>query len=282
MDTPRRCPDAACGNHVEPPAGWFRKRGSYDRADGTAVRRFQCRGCGATFSEATAAKVRDGGLDKRLFGLVCSGMTIRRSALLLGVSVNLVRRHMAVLAERAREAHADALACYDLDSSEVQFDEQETFLHARCQPLTIALVVRAEGQILSAKVGRIPAKGRLAATGQARGWVVNHGPRTRAAALREAAPCIEQWATVVCDGAPSYPNEIRAALGGKKVFIDAKRSRAGTGGFDPLFKLNHVCAKIRADLACMARDTWTTTKSIPHLQDRLDLYIAWNNGYPIV
>lgn len=35
----------------------------------------------------------------------------------------------------------------------------------------------------------------------------------------------------------------------------------------------------KKDIACMARNTWATTKSIKGLQDKLDIYIAWNNRY---
>jgi hypothetical protein len=46
-----------------------------------------------------------------------------------------------------------------------------------------------------------------------------------------------------------------------------------------MFSLNHTCAKIRAGVAVMARKTWTTTKSIQKLQDKLDIFIAVHNGY---
>jgi len=57
-------------------------------------------------------------------------------------------------------------------------------------------------------------------------------------------------------------------------------SRKGpTGSRDPLFKLNHICVKLRADLSRLARKTWSATKKAACLQDHLDLYVAFNNGY---
>ncbi len=54
----------------------------------------------------------------------------------------------------------------------------------------------------------------------------------------------------------------------------------GKQPFDPLFRLNHTCAKIRADLSRMARRrTWATTKRMWPLQNHLDIYIAYTNGY---
>lgn len=281
FDRPERCPDAD-DEILHPNGGPFRKRGKHRTSDGRVLQRYQCKDCGKTFTNASSdpGRLQRRNINRELFGLICSGATIRRSARLLGVAVNTVRHRMDWLAERAREAHLAALRDGSLATAHVMFDEMETFLHSRSQPLSIALVVRAKtGQILSAQVGRIPAKGRLAAKGRARGWTVNHGPATRAAALVEASPSIVSEATVSCDGYPSYPAEITRALQGLRVIVDAKPARMADQGRDPLFRLNHVCAKIRADVACMARDTWTTTKSIRHLQGRLDIYIAWNNGY---
>lgn len=278
---PSRCSNPACQFHHTAPKDFLVKRGKYKiKSTGQTVQRYKCKGCGTSFTNRNESPTRRQrvDIDDALFGFVCSGITIRRAALLLGVAVNTVRERMAKLADRCRQAHAKALADGSMMTSYVQFDEMETFLHSRAKPLTIAIAVRAKtGQVLSIKVGRIPAKGRLARKGQAMGWTVNDGPTTRAAALQEAAQSVRRGAVFACDGAPPYPGEITAHVG-KGVMVDVYTFQAGVA-FDPLFRLNHVCAKIRADIACMARDTWTTTKRIDALQDRLDIYIAWNNGY---
>jgi hypothetical protein len=61
--------------------------------------------------------------------------------------------------------------------------------------------------------------------------------------------------------------------------LDAHKRAKSTGNFDPMFSLNHTCAKIRAGVAVMARKTWTTTKSMAKLQDKLDIFIAVHNKY---
>jgi hypothetical protein len=54
------------------------------------------------------------------------------------------------------------------------------------------------------------------------------------------------------------------------------------GGADAMFDLDYAAAKIRINMSRMARRTWVTTKAEWALQTHLDLYIAWNNGYPIL
>lgn len=261
-----------------------RKRGSYKTADGTVRQRFECtnRHCGKTFTEAfePADRGRRTDVDAMVFKLACSGVTIRRSAKLLDVAVNTVRKRMEALAARAREAHAAAVLEPKRLTATIQFDEMMTFLNSRDQPLSIALAVsREDGHILSAKVGTVSTSGPLAAAGRAKGWVgMNNAKATRKLALLEAKRFLRpnETPTFVCDGLRAYRREILSAIGLDTVVESHVRDG---DPHDPLFRLNHVCAKIRADLACMARSTWTTTKKVECLQDRLDIYVAWNNGY---
>lgn len=286
--TTLRCPTSKCPRRRRPKAEDFVKRGAYAmKSTGQKVQRYQCKKCGATFTERTESgdRLQHKDINRVLFGLVCSGLTIRRSAILLDVSINTIRSRMSLLAKLARKAHADAIAKGRLKTSLMQFDEMETFLHTKAQPLTIAMAIRARtGQILSMQVGRIPTKGKLAHVGKSRGWTVNQGPATRASALKEAALSANAIVGVACDGKRAYPNEILKHIGPHATVMAHVRKKDSADeeeAFDPLFRLNHTCAKIRADVACMARKTWTTTKSISHLQERLDLYIAWNNKYQL-
>src|SRR5262249_55960094 len=49
-----------------------------------------------------------------------------------------------------------------LQARDLYLDEMETIEHTKCKPLSIALMVNENYQILAAKVARMPAKGRLA------------------------------------------------------------------------------------------------------------------------
>jgi len=84
--------------------------------------------------------------------------------------------------------------------------------------------------------------------------------------------------TMVAKNSCYVGRNIIAATIPHAVVDSSKRSKA-TGSFDPMFRLNHTCAKIRAGIAVMARKTWTTTKSLPKLQDKLDIFIAVHNEY---
>ena len=282
---PPGCPNPGCVHHAAPPKNFFWRKGTFTpKRTGVPLVRYQCKGCRRTFSNRTFAADRGQhrpDINGALAALLCSGVTMRRAALLLGVAYNTVCARLPWLAEQARKAHGKALADGVLSTSYLQFDEMETFVGASPKAVTIAVAVRAKtGQILSVRAGRIPSKGRLAKKGQLLyGWTVDQGPATCAAALQEAARAAKAGATVASDGKSSYANLIAGAIPG--AAHQPSPANAALGGFDPLFALNHVCAKIRADLSRMARRTWATTKSIARLQDHLDLYVAWQNRYRV-
>jgi hypothetical protein len=90
--------------------------------------------------------------------------------------------------------------------------------------------------------------------------------------------------TVGCDSKSSYPGLIKNVIPGATIqtHLVVKESYEDTvKPTDPLFAINLICAKLRSDLAPLARKTWVTTKSPEKLQQLLSIYIAWNNGYEI-
>ena len=216
-------------------------------------------------------------INSMLYGLLCSGVTLRRSAKLLKCSYNTIRSRLPWLANKARGLHAGALASGSLSTSYILFDEMQSFEHSAAKQLTIAVAVRHKtGQILSIKVGKMTTKGYLAAAGRAYGWGPNESPLCCLAALGQAGLAAKPACSVACDaGGWGYPGYIKAKI----PHAEIKRHPRLPVGFDPLFKLNHVCAKIRADVSRLARKTWATTKARERLQDALDLYVAWNNNY---
>lgn len=279
---PTFCPNPACEFHAGFSEKFFWKKGTFTpKTSGVALVRYQCSGCKRTFSNRTLAPERHQRLPEinaMLAKLMCVGVTLRDCAFVLETTYKTVCRRATWLAERARQAHQAALASGEHETSYVQFDEMQTYEHAKAKALTVALAVRHKtGKILSAKVGRIPSNGHLAAVGQALyGWTLNESPQACSAALAEVAIAARPDATVACDGAPAYPNLIWTAMPGAGVVAPPSPA---SGGFDPLFVLNHACAMLRAKVAVMARKTWSTTKSRFKLQDKLDIYIAIHNGY---
>jgi hypothetical protein len=83
------------------------------------------------------------------------------------------------------------------------------------------------------------------------GWTPNESAAACKAALTLAGQAAKPEVTVACDRATTYPGLMASAFpAGVSVVPYKSRSFGGSADFDPLFKLNHACAKIRADLAC--------------------------------
>jgi hypothetical protein len=222
--------------------------------------------------------------------LLSSGVTLRRCAKVLCVARLTVARKLAWLARRARKKHAEFLKSGEIKSGYVQFDEMETFTGNRMRPLSIALAVRHKtGQIIAARVAAMNCHGPLAARALSLyGPRVDTRDRARANVLKMVGVIARPNLTVATDGNKAYGPVLKSALpqakhvvhvGGRNKHQQQAPQKKGQQAFDPLFRLNHTCAKIRADLSRMARRTWATTKRMWALQYHLDIYIAYNNGY---
>ncbi len=294
---PPHCPNPRCQHHKTPADDFYINRGSYvTKHDRQRVPRYQCKKCKMTFGSrrfSPIARQHKPAANTPLGHLLSSGVTLRRCAKVLGVTRVTVARKFAWLAERARVKHAAALATDKLKSAYVQFDEMETFLGNKLKPLSIALAVRAKtGQIIAAKVASMNCHGPLA--GKARDFYgkrpdTRHKARTDV--LKIVGAIAKESITIATDGLRLYGPLIKGVLpkarhevhigGRNKKKQQQQQAPQGKGKqpFDPLFRLNHTCAKIRADLSRMARRTWATTKRTWALQDHLDIYIAYTNGY---
>jgi hypothetical protein len=217
--------------------------------------------------------------------LYASGMTQRRMAIVLGVNRKTIVRKFLFLGYLARKEHERRIASGELKTSHAQFDEMETFEHTRMKPVSVALAVRANsGQILAIRCAQMSYKGPLAALAREK-----YGPREDQTAtaiktvLTTIGQCSTQDATLTTDADPRYLNQVRTVLPDtthnsiKRRFAKKDRKNAE----DHLFTLNYTAAKIRNDLSRMGRKTWVTTKKVERLQAHLDLYIAFNNNYPI-
>lgn len=285
---PPHCPNPACLHHQTPPADFFINRGSYKtKHDRQQVPRYQCKVCKKTFSSrrfSPTYRQHKPQVNETLGNLLSSGVTQRRAAIVMGVNKVTVARKFAWLAERARQAHRTALASGQLNTSYVQFDEMETIEHSKLKPLSIALAVRPKtGEIIGAKVATMNCHchGHMAALSQkVYGW----RPDTRPMACRDVMNDIKTVAkpriTVATDGKTAYAGLIKGAM--PHAVHKSYVSRVAVhGARDPLFRLNHTCAKLRADVSRLARRTWSASKCLRGMQDHLDLYIAFNNGYSL-
>jgi transposase-like protein len=287
------CPDFKCQSHVlqGPEFEHIVRFGTFFRkSDSRHISRFRCRVCMRTFSRSTLLsnyrqKVRR--ITHPLEELLYSGVSQRRSAILLGVARSTISRRFQYLGSRSRRANKNLMNYYTHNPAiEIQFDDLETHEHTKCKPLSVALAVDAKTRkILGFQVSRMPAKGRLSKIS-----LKKYGPRPdeRARGWRDLLSSLKsyvtQTATITTDDNPHYPKMVRLQFP-KAIHVRVKGGRGSSTGqgelkklkFDPLFSLNHTCAMLRANLNRLFRKTWCTTKTIKGLIDHLSIYVAFHN-----
>ena len=295
-----RCPNLNCCSAPPDPlfpigSGLKGRRivraGSYYRkSDSRRVRRFHCRNCGKHFSRATLGacyRQKRRRLNEPLRDLLCSGVSLRRSAKILGANRKTVVRKFRFLATRARLEHALFLEGFRADPiAMVQFDDLETSEHSKCKPLSVALAVEPKmRKILNFQVAQMPAKGLLAKIARKK-----YGPRSdqRGKAwnrmMQELKPYVRCDAHWLSDQNPHYPRFLRRhhPIAKHETVKGRRGCVAGQGelkkiGFDPLFSLNHTCAMLRANMNRLFRRTWCTTKTRSGLSDHLAIYVSYHN-----
>ncbi len=273
------------------------RKGYFFRAcDSRHIARFRCRNCGRHFSRSTLSpKFRQ---HKRrentpLFDLLTSGVSMRRSSTLLRINRKTVTRKKKFLATQARVELIELIQKLYPEGSgatDVQFDDMESFHHTKLKPLSIPLVVENNTRIiLGFGVCAMPAKGLNAVKSIKK---YGYRPDDRAPMWRKIfkrlRPYIDQSAAFHSDKNPIYPLALR------KHFPNAEYTRSRSrracvvgqgelksGGFDPLFSLNHTAAMLRANINRLFRKTWCTTKRPEALYDHISLYAARHNRHII-
>lgn len=212
---------------------------------------------------------------------------MRRAAILLHTCRKTIERKLAFLSAQGLLEHARFLSeIKQAPLESMQFDEMETSEHSKLKPLSIALAVDdKERKILGFEVSVMPASGHLAQRS-----IRKYGfrPDERVAGLRklfeEIKPCLTPQAIIQSDEKLMYMPQVR------EYFPEAKHVRSKgrkpcvvgqgelkSGGFDPLFMLNHTCAMFRANVNRLFRRTWCTTKKKERLVQHLILYMNYHN-----
>ena len=262
----------------------------FRKSDSRYIRRYRCLVCKRTFSRSTllpSYRQKARRITHPLDGMLYSGVSQRRSALLLGVARSTVERRVRYLAIRAASANQKHLKHYTQNPAiEIQFDDLETHEHTKCKPLSVALAVEAKSRkILGFQVSRMPAKGRLSKISLKRyGRRRDERPIGWNALLASLKPLVSEGAIITTDDNPHYPKVVKRhfpkAL--HKTIKGGRGSSTGQGElkklkFDPIFSLNHTCAMLRANLNRLFRKTWCTTKKIQGLVNHLLIYVAFHN-----
>jgi transposase-like protein len=260
----------------------------YRKSDSQSVQRFRCLGCKRSFSGATRHPCYR--QNKRQFNeilrrLLSSGVSQRRLAKILNLSRTTVVRKFLFLAAQA-EILLERENLEFPQSVIMEFDDQETFEHTKCKPLSITLAVEFKTRrILGFEVSQMPANGKLASISRKK-----YGPRPdkrslgREKLFTRLQPLLHPECLIKSDQNPHYPKDV------KKFFPAArhktyKGKRGCTGGqgelkkvkFDPIFSLNHTCAMLRANINRLFRKTWCTTKKPERLRAHIAIYALYHN-----
>jgi transposase-like protein len=267
------------------------RKGSYFRKeDSKWIPRFRCLVCGKTFSSSRLTACfgqKKRKLNSEIRDLLCSGVSQRRVARLIGVNRKTVIRKLLFLAAQARLDRLQYLETFRSKPIEnLQFDEMESFEWSKCLPVSIPLLVLPkERKILSFRVGRMPAKGPLAEISRRKyGPRADDRPQIAKALFDEVKEFIAPRCVIRSDQNPKYPAWLKGHF--KDVLHETVKGRRGCivgqgelkkVGFDPLFDLNHSCAMIRANINRLFRRTWCTTKRRDRLQAHLELYVQYHN-----
>ena len=268
-----------------------KKDGHYFRKDDSRkVQRFKCQHCRRKFSASTHTlewKQKKRRVNNSLFKILASGVSMRRSALILRIHRTTVERKLRYLAKRSRMDQNEFLNKISTDKTvHLQFDDLITTEHTKLKPLSITLAVDAKRRfILGTSVSQIPAFGHLAALSRHK-----YGKRKSThkehlyELLERIAPFVEKQAKIESDEHHMYAPAVERFFpmanyyqykGGRGAVVgqgELKKLRR-----DPLYILNHTCAMLRANINRLIRKTWCTTKDPRRLEDHLAIYIAFHN-----
>jgi hypothetical protein len=168
----------------------------------------------------------------------------------------------------------------------IEFDDLETFEHTKCKPLSITLVVESTTRrILGVEVSRMPASGLLAKRAREKyGYRPDERKYARHKLFKSIQNLVDPFAEIKSDANPHYPALVKELFPHAihKQYMGKRGSLGGQGElkkvkFDPLYSLNHTCAKMRADINRLIRKTWCTTKNAGELHRHLMLFADHHN-----
>jgi transposase-like protein len=258
------------------------------RSDKKWIQRFLCKICRKSFSSATfdpCYQQKKRQLNQSLFDLLASGNSQRRCAYLLKINRKTVKRKFLFLGKQSlvdlwRHNFTRPRA------QVIEFDDLETFEHSKCKPLSVTLAVESGSRrILNFVVSSMPPKGTIARRAFKKyGPRLDERPRGRKLLLSSLKGLVMPNVVIKSDQNPHYTNDVKLFFKNSAHVQLKGRDGAITGqgelkktGFDPLFSLNHTCAKLRADVNRLIRKTWCTTKKAERLRYHLAITSLYHN-----
>ena len=278
---PEQCP-SGCRTAIVRCGHYLRKS---DRAQ---VQRYRCKKCGVKFSDATHSACF--GQKKRqfnftIFKLLSGAYSQRRAALDLGLNRKTIVRKFRFFGFRAIEI-LPKLNYLHGPVSELEFDDLETFEHTKLKPVSVTLAVEVPSRrILGFRVSSMPAKGKIARLSRKKyGARVDERKKNRRDLFQEIMGFISPDALIKSDQNPSYAPDVEEYFPSQRyqTFKSRRACVVGqgelkSGGYDPIFTVNHTFAMLRANINRLIRRTWCTTKKKEYLALHIALYAINHN-----
>ena len=261
----------------------------YRTSDSQKIQRFRCPRCRCGFSQALfqgAYRQKKRHKNQLLRKLLCSGVSQRRAARILNIHRTTVVRKFLLLSLEARFLFQTQHS-RSPKATQIEFDDLETFEHTKCKPISVTLAVEFKTRrILGLEVSRMAAKGLLVRRARKYGYRRDERRRGRRRLFKKLQKLVSDTLEIKSDSNPHYPEDVAAFFpkAVHRTFLGKRGAITGQGElkkvrFDPLFSLNHTCAKLRADVNRLFRRTWCTTKRLERLQEHLILYAAYHNEH---
>ena len=284
------CPNFECVNFQKKSS--VVKDGKYFRSnDSRIVQRYKCTACGKRFSKSTSTleyRQKKRRVNFKLRQLLCSGVSMRRAAKLLGINKITVHRKVLYLAKKANlNQQQFLLFLKKFPVTHLQFDDLITIEHTKLKPLSVTVAIDASNRkILGAVVSTIPAFGHLVARSIKKyGYRKSTHFKKACQLFKKISSAIEQGARIETDQHKTYPFIVNKFLPHAQhtQYKSERATIAGQGElkkllYDPLFAINHTCAMLRANINRLIRRTWCTTKKASMLQRHLDIYVEFHNS----
>ncbi len=292
MFHPSRCPYTRCSEHRHPRARFYRRNGYYrPKCRPRPVPRFICLTCRRGFSRQTfRADFRDHrpDLNRRLFRYLFSGVGLRQSSRLLGLSLRCTELKFRKLGRQLTHLNLNFRTPL-LAAARLQFDEFETYEGRRnTRPLTVPILIETRTRFMIwAESATIRPRGRMTEARKraiAR-ETVKFGPRKdrsrpsilrtlrRGAALTLGLECV----VFESDEKTVYPGLVERAFKGQTVEHNRTSSRLTRDVRNPLFPINHTEAMERDLMGRLRRESWLVSKKRACLNLQLQIYMAYRN-----
>lgn len=259
----------------------------YRTSDSRWIQRYRCLVCKKSFSKATfdsCYKQKKRHKNEIIRKILASTGSLRRTAKILKLNRKTVVRKFLFLGLEA-QFHLVKGNIFKPKAKSIEFDDLETFEHTKCKPLSVTLAVESgTRRILGFEVSSFPAKGLLVGKAKKYGRRLDERGAARTRLFRKIQGLIEIGADIKSDSNPHYAKDVAKHFPGSQHYrYLGKRGALGGQGelkkvrFDPLFSLNHTCAKMRADINRLIRKTWCTTKNPDRLYCHLAIFAQFHN-----